>query len=246
MILSSFFWGYLIAQIPVSRLAGRYGAKILLTIASIACSILTLITPWAASIDWKLLLATRAFQGLFQGFYYPCVHTLLAKWIHPSERGTLTTITYSGTQVGSVIMLATSGWLASSSVGWPSIFYLSGGATFIWTICWAIFGASSPATCTRISANEAKFIESMPGSSHSSLNTPWPSIIKSMPVLALVCVHSTQCWGFWTLLTETPSYLKQIFHFDIKTVMFTSHPNPRLFVARGHGSAHTTTIAECI
>lgn len=190
----------------------------LLTFASIMCALLTMITPWAASIDWKLMLLTRALQGLFQGFYYPCVHTLLSKWVHPSERGTLTTFTYSGTQAGSVVMLGISGILASSSIGWPSIFYVSGSATLVWTILWAIFGASSPAVCPRITIEEKKFIETMPGSSQLRLKTPWPSILRSTPVIALVIVHSTQCWGFWTLLTETPSYLQQIFDFDIKTV----------------------------
>lgn len=216
--MSSFFWGYLIAQIPVSQLAQHFGAKILLTIASIFCALLTLITPWAAGIDWKLVLITRALQGLFQGFYFPCVHTMLSKWVHPCERGTLTTITYSGTQAGSVVMLAVSGLLASSPMGWPSIFYFSGAITLLWTILWICLGASSPTTCSRISNEEKNFIESMPGSSQRQLKTPWISILRSTPVIALVIVHSAQCWGFWSLLTEVPSYLVQIFQFDIKTV----------------------------
>lgn len=206
------------AQVPVSQLAQLYGAKILLTIASIVCALLTLSTEWAASVDWKLLLVTRILQGLFQGFYYPCCHTLLAKWVHPIERGTLTTFTYSGTQLGSVAMLAMSGVLAESTMGWPSIFYFSGGITLAWTVCWVIFGASSPATSTRISIEEKKFIESMPGSSHTQLKTPWKSIFTSTPVYALIMVHATQCWGFWSLLTETPSYLSQIFQFNLKEV----------------------------
>lgn len=203
---------------PVSRLAHRYGAKILLTIASIVCAMLTLITPWAASIDWKLLLTTRALQGLFQGFYYPCCHTLLAKWVHPCERGLLTTITYSGTQAGSVIMLAISGFLASSTMGWPSIFYFSGAATAVWTISWIILGSNSPAECSSISKIEKEFIESMPGSSNRQLHAPWSQIFCSTPVIALIFAHGAQCWGFWTLLTETPKFLKQIFNFNIKTV----------------------------
>lgn len=217
--MSSFFWGYLLAQIPVSQMAQHFGAKMLLTIASIICALLTVITPWAASIDWKMMLFSRALQGLFQGFYYPCVHTLLAKWVHPCERGTLTTFTYSGTQAGSVVMLAISGVLASSPMGWPSIFYFSGGATLIWTIFWVIFGSSSPDICSRISIEEKKFIESIPGSSHGQLKTPWLRILKSTPVTALILVHAAQCWGFWSLLTETPSYLVQIFEFNIKTVI---------------------------
>lgn len=218
--MSSFFWGYLIAQIPVSQLAQHFGAKILLTIASIVCSFLTLLTAWVASIDWKLLLATRVFQGVFQGFYYPCVHTLLAKWVHPIERGTLTTFTYSGTQLGSVAMLATSGIFAESAMGWPSIFYFSGGLTLLWTIVWILFGSNSPAECSRISIEEKKFIESMPGGSHGHLKTPWLSIFKSTPVMALIVVHSTQCWGFWSLLTETPTFLVEVFNFKIKEVTF--------------------------
>lgn len=143
---------------------------------------------------------------------------MLAKWVHPTERGLLTTITYSGTQLGSVVMLAISGILASSPMGWSSIFYVSGATTFLWNILWMLLGSNSPSQCARINNEEKKFIESMPGSSHQQLSTPWSKILTSVPVWALIIVHSTQCWGFWTLLTETPSYLKDVFDFDIKTV----------------------------
>lgn len=218
LILSSFFWGYLIAQIPIGQLAQHFGAKMLLAFGSLACGLLTLLTPIAASLDWKYMLMVRALQGLFQGFYYPCTHTLLSKWVHPSERGVLTTITYSGTQAGSVVMLAVSGLLASSPLGWPSIFYCSGVATLLWTAIWIIFGSSSPAECSAISNEERKFIESMPGSSHTQLRAPWLSILRSIPVISLIIVHAAQCWGFWTLLSETPTYLHEVFGFDIKVV----------------------------
>lgn len=195
--MSSFFWGYLLSQIPVSQMAQRFGAKILLTIASIMCSLLTVVIPWAASMNWKMMLLLRALQGVFQGFFYPCVHTLLSKWVHPCERGVLTTFTYSGTQAGTVAMLAVSGFLADSSMGWPSIFYFSGGGTLLWTVLWVIFGSSSPDICSRISIEERKFIESMPGATHGHMKTPWGSILRSTPVTALILVHAGQCWGFW-------------------------------------------------
>lgn len=219
LILSSFFWGYLVAQVPIGQLAQHFGAKPLLIFGSLVCGLLTIATPYAASLDWRYMLATRALQGLFQGFYYPCSHTMLSKWVHPDERSVLGTIVYSGTQAGSVVMLALSGVLADSSFGWPSIFYFSGGATLIWTIFWIIFGSSSPAKCTRISVEERQYIESMPGSSLTQLSVPWLSVLRSVPVYALIIVHATQCWGFWSLLTETPTYLHDVFDFDIKTVI---------------------------
>lgn len=75
------------------------------------------------------------------------------------------TYCYSGAQFGTVVMLAVSGILASSTLGWPSIFYLSGVAGLVWSILYYFYGASSPSDCPgKISAEEKYFIE-------SSLNT---------------------------------------------------------------------------
>lgn len=207
------------SQIAAGQLSQLVGAKILLTIASIVCALLTLSTPLAIEWDWKLLLLMRTLQGFFQGVFFPSFHALLSKWTHPSERGFLSSIAYSGMYVGTFVMLASSGVLTTTSVGWPLIFYASGFITLIWSLVWSIYGSSSPADCKRISIEERLYIESVPGSTNNKhLKVPWGQILRSTPVWALVVVHSTQCWGFYVLLTETPTYLKQIYHFDIKTV----------------------------
>lgn len=65
----------------------------------------------------------------------------------------------SGSQVGTVIMTAISGILASSSLGWPSIFYISGSAGVVWSVLWFFYGSNSPAECPTISEEERDFIE---------------------------------------------------------------------------------------
>jgi hypothetical protein len=47
-------------------------------------------------------------------------------------------------------------------------------------------------------------------------SVPWRSILTSVPVWALVLTHMAQNWGFYTLLTELPTYMKNILHFNIK------------------------------
>jgi hypothetical protein len=47
---------------------------------------------------------------------------------------------------------------------------------------------------------------------------PWRSILTSIPVWSILVAHCCQNWGFYTLLTELPTYMKQILHYDIKTV----------------------------
>lgn len=121
-------------------------------------------------------------------------------------------------------MLSSSGFLASSFMGWPSIFYISGCASGLWAVLWLFFGSSSPADYKYISAEEKEFIQASLGSSEEDkqneqkkhLKTPWGAIFTSMPFYAIAIVHSAHNWGFWTLLTEMPSYMKGVLQFDIK------------------------------
>lgn len=50
------------------------------------------------------------------------------------------------------------------------------------------------------------------------LKTPWLAIMTSVPMWALIVVHSAQNWGFWTLLTEIPSYMSGVLNFNLAQV----------------------------
>lgn len=218
-ILSSFFWGYVITQIPAGQMAQRFGPKVLLLFSLGVCSLLALLTPWFAHIGGsQLVIGLRVVQGLCQGFVFPSTHTMLSKWAPVSERGTLGTYAYAGAQFGTVIMLAVSGVLAASSMGWPSIFYISGAAGVLWAILWFVFGSNSPVESRSISPEERNFIESSLGNQDHSkkIVTPWAAILTSAPMIALTIAHCSHNWGFWTLLTEMPSYMKSVLGLDIK------------------------------
>lgn len=219
--MSSFFWGYIITQVPGGALAHKYGAKIILTISISVCSILAVFTKASADMGWYVLVANRVIQGLAQGFIYPSVHTMLSKWAPGNERGKLTTYSYAGTQVGTVLMMAVSGVLAASTMGWPSIYYVSGVCGIIWVLFWLIFGSNSPNEHGAISEKEREYIQDCDTSimaKNEKRKTPWKQIFKSTPFLALLIVHCAQNWGFWILLTQIPSYIKYVLGLDIKSV----------------------------
>lgn len=165
----------------------------------------------------------RLIEGLCQGVIFPSTHTLLSKWAPVSERAQLGTYCYSGSQFGTVVMLSTSGILAST-LGWPSIFYLSGCAGGLWSILWLFFGSNSPADYKYISAEEREFIQTSLGQTSSTekkpVKTPWKAIFTSLPFYAVLVVHSAHNWGFWTLLTEMPTYMKGALGYDIKQVIY--------------------------
>jgi MFS transporter, ACS family, solute carrier family 17 (sodium-dependent inorganic phosphate cotransporter), member 5 len=82
LVLSSFFWGYVVTQVPGGQMAKVFGGKIMLLTAITLCSLLNLLTPKFASFgDWPAVACLRVVQGLCQGVIFPSTHTLLAKWV---------------------------------------------------------------------------------------------------------------------------------------------------------------------
>lgn len=54
IILSSFFWGYIVTQIPAGQLSERFDSKIMLLIAVLLGSILAILTPICATWGWQV------------------------------------------------------------------------------------------------------------------------------------------------------------------------------------------------
>ena len=66
-ILSSFFWGYVVTQVPGGILAQRFGPKMFLLFAMTTCSLFALIIPVCVKLGgWQVMCALRVLQGLCQ------------------------------------------------------------------------------------------------------------------------------------------------------------------------------------
>ncbi|XP_055846460.1 putative inorganic phosphate cotransporter [Episyrphus balteatus] len=230
LILSSFFWGYLLTQLPSGELAQKYGGHKILLITVVVCSMICFLIPISAKlIGWPLVCALRLAQGLCQGSVFPATHSLLSKWAPIKERGLLGIICYSGAQFGIASMLCASGEISGSFMGWPGIFYVSGGIGCIWGVLFYFFASNSPSENRFILEEEKMYIEMLPVPSvespkditaeepKSSLSTPWLHILTSVPFYCLVAVQCTNAWLASTLLTQIPTYLKSILGMDIKT-----------------------------
>lgn len=63
-LLGSFFYGYVITQIPFGMLAKRYGSKYFLGVGMLINSLFGLLVPVSAKWGFGWLLAVRFIQGL--------------------------------------------------------------------------------------------------------------------------------------------------------------------------------------
>ncbi|KAG8240500.1 hypothetical protein J6590_107271, partial [Homalodisca vitripennis] len=160
VVLSSFFWGYVITQVPGGLLAERMGGKYTLGGAILVPAICSLLTPLAARQGVWYLVGLRIIMGLGQGFVYPSLNALLAKWAPLEERGRLGTLVFAGANFGNIVSNSLSGLLLSWTEGmWPVLFYLYGGAALFWLWLWIMFGYSRPEDHPGLSLSEKKYLE---------------------------------------------------------------------------------------
>lgn len=108
---------------------------------------------------------------------------------------------------GTVIAMPASGILAVA-FGWESVFYVFGGIGVFWLVLWLILVRRCPEEDPFISEEEKNYIVKKIGLRQElKAKVPWMAILTSPPVWAIVSSHCAENWGFYTLLTQLPSFL---------------------------------------
>lgn len=163
------------------------------------------------------------FIGLYtQGVTFPSMHAMLARWIPPLERSKFGAIVYAGFNFGTIISMPISGWLCDLEFdnGWPLSFYIFGILGVVWFFFWIFFVYDTPSTHPRICRQEQAFILASigPQDEDDRDSIPWLSMLTSLPVWAILVTQVGQSWLFYAQLTEMPTYMYNMLHFNIKQV----------------------------
>lgn len=213
--------GISISAIPAGLIIQRIKCKMSLTIVVTVSSILSILFPFAAQYNWKSAFAVRIMIGITFGFWQSSNHSMLSAWTHSNERSFLSALTYSGIQIGSISMLAVSGLIAVSPMGWPGIFYVSGCCGLLWVILICIYGSNSPSECLRISKSEKLYLKSNSNIQFIEIKKiPIRKILKSRPVWALLIAGFGATAAINFFLAEMPTYINNILGFNIQSVCY--------------------------
>lgn len=217
LILSSFFWGYVITHLPGGMLAEKFGGKYVLGLGILSTAIFTLLTPLAATYggaNW--LIAVRFLEGLGEGPTFPGLNAILAQWVPPQQRGTLGSFVFAGSTIGTVVGTALSGVLIQYTAGgWPSVFYVFGALGVLWFIVWVLIFYNNPQSHPFISDEERMFLEKSIGGLNDKKDIPWREMALSVPLWGLIFAQIGHDWGFFTLVTDLPKYFKDVMRFNI-------------------------------
>ncbi|XP_068737249.1 sialin-like [Montipora capricornis] len=221
IILGSFFYGYIITQLPGGWLGARFGGKYLFGFGVLSTAVLTMFTPMAARHSVGMFILVRILEGLGEGVTFPAMHAMWSRWAPPLERSKLIAFSYTGLQIGIILGMPVAGVLCASNLwgGWPSVFYIYGAVGVVWFFIWMAFAYERPADHPRISIKEREYIQLSIGTGQDKRqrnhDIPWLSISTSPAVWAIIAAHFCNNWAFYTFLTCLPAYFKEVLNFPI-------------------------------
>ncbi|XP_067659166.1 uncharacterized transporter slc-17.2-like [Haliotis asinina] len=217
-ILSAYYYGYTVPQLPSGMLSVKYGGKYVMLTGMLIGSIASLLLPIGARTSIYLVYVLRVIIGLTMGVYNPTAQAMIGRWAPPSERTFLVSICYAGFPFGIIASFTISGFLCIYGFdnGWGSVFYVPGAVSVLWCLLWFLLIASTPAEHPRISKRERNYIiRSLGEKSQRNYKTPWSDILRSRAMWTFVTAHFCYAWLIYTLTTNTPTFLKEALHFDI-------------------------------
>ncbi|XP_047477343.1 vesicular glutamate transporter 3-like [Penaeus chinensis] len=215
---SSFFWGYIVTQVPGGLIASRFPAHRVFGTAIATSSLLNMLIPGASRLHPVAVISVRVLQGLVEGVTYPACHGIWRNWAPPLERSRLATLAFCGSYAGAVLGMPLSAWL-TQGIGWPAPFYVYGMVGIGWYVFWYWLAFEKPATHPTITAREQVYIEESLGKQQASqptfATTPWLAFATSLPVWAIIVANIARSWTFYLLIISQPTYFKEVFKYDI-------------------------------
>ena len=186
-LLSLFYVGYFVTQLPGGWLAWQYGGDVVLVRSTLAWGAITL-TISAEVGGPALLPLLRVSVGLLQGVAFPAIHSVLADSLAAEDRPRVVALVTSGMYFGTA--LAQGHWgLARTEMGWV------GAAAVAWALHHHVLRGPAAAAAER-----------SPGARREQ-----PTIcgfLRSPAVLVVLSSSFAFHWTFYTLL----SWLPFLFH----------------------------------
>ncbi|CAE7033438.1 ANTR1 [Symbiodinium natans] len=195
---SSFFWGYMLTQLPGAMLIQQLpgGAA---TVLGLGVFIQSVGTTCTAALEYvtdsqvalAVLCASRALVGLGEGLGVPAIGASLGQ-LPNDRRSSGTSVVYSGSTTGVGLGLLACPFLIQH-FGWPFVFWAFASAGLVWTGWWAFI-------CADQQESEDKTTEGA---------VPWKEILRNKGVWSVVACHAMSNVAFYSLLTWMPTFFSK-------------------------------------
>lgn len=226
-ILGSFFYSYILFQIPGGRIAETFGSRWIIFSTLIGPAVTSFIVPFITDYHYSILMLSRFLLGIFQSSFFPAAYGMICFWFPQSERSFAFAMLDIGACLGANITYFTAGFIINKW-GWEYLFFIPGVIAFVMSILFVMMTRDRPEEHPFISDDEIKKIKSdfppacpdiqittESGDRKTSPSPPWMKILSNRAVLATMLFKFASMTGFSFVYLELPKYLSEVAHEDI-------------------------------
>lgn len=226
VLLSAFFWGYVITQVPGGLIAAKYSAKTVILVVLIVWGIAAILTGLAQ--NFTELIIVRVIMGLAEGAVWPAFAIIIVNWFPDQERGKAAMLSLLSLPLSSVIMAPIAGWMIYTW-NYHVMFVLQGIPPIILAIIFWWIGADSPAKASFLSADERDYL--LKNQSTVSKETGnFAEVIGDYRIWILGIAYFLWINGFYSFGLWMPTIMKELTNRNIMVVGFLT-AIPFLFAA---------------
>jgi Sugar phosphate permease len=205
LVLSSFFIGYVLMQIPGGWLADKLGAKRVLNVIVFVWSLFTGLT--GAAWGFVALIVIRILFGLSEAPFSPAAFRMIADVFPKKENGrAISILLSSGSLIGIVVPILSG--LMITTIGWRGMFYVIGGIGAIVVVLFLVFLKPRPIQEEKVEAPAAKAAEPQNLGELFKMPMMWTLIVVEFAVYTLM----------WGTTTWIPSYLVKARNLSLMTI----------------------------
>ena len=202
-ILSAFYYGYALSQIPASAVAFKLGGHVTLAFAFLCWSTLCVITP-AIMTHLGALAVVRVLVGIAQGCVIPSIHSILAATMGPGDKSKGVSFVTSGMYLGSsVAFLVVPSLLRVYGPGSSGVSL--GLLGFSWLMVWVAMKGHVTQTQRRVAQTISHGARSAPPKS-----IKWMTMLGETAVWAIVVNNFVFHYSIYVIMNWLPTYFEQM------------------------------------
>ena len=136
IVMSAFYWPYVISQIPSGWLVSRFGSKLVVFWSCLVWGITTALTSIVNG--FYSFLAIRVLLGLSEAPSFPAAARVVSVWIPACERTTASALFDASARAGNAFCMPFVVWLIVQ-YGWKASFVITGGLAILYSFVWLKF-----------------------------------------------------------------------------------------------------------
>eukprot|EP00195_Chlamydomonas_chlamydogama_P013101 CAMPEP_0202904050 /NCGR_PEP_ID=MMETSP1392-20130828/27648_1 /ASSEMBLY_ACC=CAM_ASM_000868 /TAXON_ID=225041 /ORGANISM="Chlamydomonas chlamydogama, Strain SAG 11-48b" /LENGTH=531 /DNA_ID=CAMNT_0049591503 /DNA_START=299 /DNA_END=1894 /DNA_ORIENTATION=- len=226
IVQSSFFYGYMLCQLPGGIMSSRFGGRKVLPAGVALWSLATMGVPLLASTIPGLCFS-RAAVGLGEAVAPSAATDMVARCVPAHERSRAVSFIFGGLHVGSILGLLAAPPLISN-FGWEMVFFSFGALGLVWCLWFeqqlSALAKQQPEVAASLVGNMTAPSSPEEDAGHSgghggvidaSSPIPWRAFLRSRAVQALMYTHFCNNWFHYTMLAWLPTYFTDTLSVDL-------------------------------